>query len=67
MTPPTPDRGLMTPPAPSKRSGPTVAEAASRCLACGLPITKGQQVFQFGDLEVHLKCAVHRRPLHRAA
>ena len=65
--PATPHRGLMTPTGSSKRSGPTVAEAASRCLACGLPITKGQQVFQFEDLEVHLKCAVYRRRLHRAA
>ena len=52
----------MTPP-----SGPRVAEATSRCLVCGSPITKGQQVFQVRDLVVHLKCAVYRRRLHRAA
>ena len=55
-------RRPMTPP-----SGPTVAQATSRCLACGLPITKGQRVFQFRDLVVHLKCALYRRRLHRAA
>ena len=67
MTRPTPHRGLMTPTGSLKRSGPTIAEAESHCLACGSPITKGQQVFQFRDLVVHLKCAVYRRSLHRAA
>jgi hypothetical protein len=40
-------------------------DSASRCLACGLPITSEQQVFKIGGLVVHLRCAVYRRQLLR--
>jgi hypothetical protein len=41
------------------------ADSQSRCLACGLPITGEQQVFQIRGLVVHLTCAVYRRQLLR--
>jgi hypothetical protein len=46
--------------------GSSVEQAEqSRCLACGLPITSRQQVFQIRGLVVHLRCAVYRRQLLR--
>jgi hypothetical protein len=41
------------------------ADSKSRCLACDLPITSQQQVFQIRGLVVHLTCAVYRRQLLR--
>ena len=40
---------------------PAQTTARTRCLACGSPITSGQQVFKIRGLVLHLSCAMYRR------
>ena len=47
--------------------GINLTQTGSRCLACGLPITREQQVFRIRGLVVHLRCAVYRRRRLKAA